>query len=78
MKGLLKTGMREEMKGCKNITIDNKNIEEGRGYGQHKAYSRAERMEEGGTHTLDSAVIMTSLHTYHCGEQLCLLNHSFL
>ena len=81
MKGLFKTGMREEMEGCKNTTIDNKNMEEGGAMDntwQHQTYSRAERMEEGGTHTLDIAVILTSLHTYHCGEQLCLLNHSFL
>ena len=37
MKGLFKTGMREEMEGCKNTTIDNKKMEEGRGYGQHLA-----------------------------------------
>ena len=29
MKGLFKTGMREEMGGCKNTTVDNKNMEGG-------------------------------------------------
>ena len=40
MKGLFKTGMREEMEGCKNTTIDNKNMEKGRGYRQHLATTK--------------------------------------
>ena len=78
MKGLFKTGMREEMEGCKNTTIDNKKMEEGRGYGQHLATPKHTAEGKGWRKvTLDIAVIMTSLHTYHCGEQLHLLNPSF-
>ena len=54
------------MEGCKNTTIDNKNMEEGRSYGQHLAATK--HTAEGKGWTLDIAVIMTSLHTYHCGE----------
>ena len=49
MKGLFKTGMREEeMEGCKNTTIDNKNIEEGRGYGQHLATQSIQQSRKDG------------------------------
>ena len=47
MKGLFKTGMREEMEGCKNTTIDNKNMEEGRGYGQHLAIPKHTAEQKG-------------------------------
>ena len=36
------------MGGCKNTTVDNKNMEEGRGYGQHLATTKHTAEEKDG------------------------------
>ena len=60
MKGLFKTGMREEMEGCKNTTIDNKNIEEGRGYGQHLAIPKHTAEQKGWRKVVHILLILQS------------------
>ena len=61
MKGLFKTGMREEeMEGCKNTTIDNKNIEEGRGYGQHLATPKHTAEQKGWRKVVHILLILQS------------------
>ena len=59
-------GRRKREKGERRRKMEGKNREKG-------------RMERSDTHLLHTnCSYITSLHTYHCGEQLCLSNHSSL
>ena len=51
-------GRRDE--GCKNTTIDNKNMEEGRGYGQHLATPKHTAEQKGWRKVVHILLILQS------------------